>query len=109
MLPKQKRLSGRDITQLFKGGKTTGMPFFVARYTKEGETGIRCAVIAPKTIAKTAVLRNSLRRKWYASLRQALASVSPKPGMYAFVLKKEAISAVPIDRNRAFTSFFSKN
>ncbi len=109
MLPKQKRLSGRDITQLFKGGKTTGTPFFVARYAKEGGKGVRCAVIAPKTIAKTAVLRNSLRRKWYASIDQALSTISPASGIYAFVLKKEAITLTPINRIQAITSFFSKN
>lgn len=109
MLPKQKRLSGRDITQLFKGGKTTGTPFFVARYAKEEGNLVRCSVIAPKTIAKTAVLRNSLRRKWYASVDHALKTTAPVPGIYAFVLKKEAIPLTLTKRTQAITSFFSKN
>ncbi len=109
MLPKQKRLSGRDITNLFKGGKTTGTPFFVARYAKEGDKTVRCAVIAPKTIAKTAVMRTSLRRKWYASIDQALTTAAPVPGTYAFVLKKEAIPLNSDERTQAISSFFSKN
>lgn len=107
MLSKQKRLSGRDITQLFSGGKTTGTPFFVAKYLPQNTTG--CAIIAPKTIAKTAVLRTSLRRKWYASLKQASTTIPTGTGMYAFVLKKEAISAMPSERVQSFINFFQKN
>lgn len=109
MLSKGKRLSGRDITKLFKGGKTTGTLFFVARYAKEEEEGVKCAVIAPKTIAKTAVLRNSLRRKWYASVDHALKTNNPVPGIYAFVLKKEALLLTPTERTRAIITYFLKN
>ena len=108
MLPKQKRLSGRDITQLFSGGKTTGMPFFVVRYSRETTGTVRCAIIAPKTIAKTAVARNSLRRKWYASIDQALNTTKPAFSRYAFVLKKEAIPLTPAERTQTLVTYFSK-
>ncbi len=107
MFSKQKRLSGRDITRLFKDGKTSGTPFFVVRHLEEG-TVTRFAVISPKTIAKTAVLRSSSRRKWYASLRDALKNKAILPGMYALVLKKEALSLSPGERKEKLTVFLSK-
>ncbi len=108
MLSKQKRLSGADITQLWKGGKPTGTPFFVVRHIKTDETSSRFAVIAPKTIAKSAVLRNSIRRKWYASLRQALKNKALMPGIYAFVIKKEGILAMPQERMQSLEAFFTR-
>jgi RNase P protein component len=107
MLPKQKRLSGRDITKLFEGGKTTGTPFFVAKYLP-ADSGVRFSVITPKTVAKSAVLRNSTRRKWYSSIAVALKTATPRPGTYAFVLKKEAIIASPVERGAAIKRFFSR-
>jgi ribonuclease P protein component len=98
------------IAVLFKNAKPTGTPFFVARYSPEPKNS-QFAVIAPKTIAKTAVARNSLRRKWYGSLQivlKTLENTGPKPGIYAFILKKEGMLVAPKDREQALKAYFSR-
>lgn len=107
MLSKQNRVSSADIATLFTTAKPAGMPFFVARrISRPGR--LQCVVIAPKTVAKQAVLRNSLRRKWSAALRAALAGTTPPPGIYAFTLKKEALSVPLPERIAAFSAYFKR-
>jgi RNase P protein component len=107
MLSKQNRATSADIATLFTKAKPAGMPFFVARYmAKPGKS--QFAVIAPKTVAKGAVLRNSLRRKWSAALRAALLTTTPPSGLYAFTLKKEATDISLPDRTAALISYFKK-
>ncbi len=108
MISKQKRLSGRDITKLFTGGKTTGTPFFVARYSKNPLEKARISVIVPKNVAKTAFLRNSTRRKWYTTIQKVQKSLVFQGGTYALVLKGTALNLEPVQREAIITSFFSK-
>lgn len=108
MIKKQKRLSGRDITKLFEGGKTTGTPFFVARYIRELGSNTRIAVIAPKTVAKKASERNALRRKWYSAVQKLQKTLIFQGGMYALILKSGAKNLTPEERLVAINSFFNK-
>ena len=109
MVSKQNRLSGRHIAILFKTAKPTGTPFFVARHASAEDGVPRFAFIAPKTIAKTATLRNSIRRKWYGSLRDALKKNQAVSGIHAFVLKKEAIEATSHERIGALEVYFKRH
>ena len=106
MLSKQNRVSGQSIALLFKNAKPTGTPFFVARYGNAAQNP-QFAIIVPKTIAKTATARNSSRRKWYGSLRTVLKTLTPKNGMYAFILKKEGLELPPKEREKALISYLN--
>jgi len=73
-----------------KGNVVSGS-FFVLRYLKQELP--QYAFVAPKKIAKTAIKRNSLRRKGYNIIR----NYSLMSGAGIFFYKKEALSASPIE------------
>lgn len=73
-----------------KGSIASGS-FFVFRYLRQNIP--QYAFVAPKKIAKTAVKRNSLRRRGYNILR----SYGLKSCAGIFFYKKEAISASPTE------------
>ena len=88
MLPKKKRITKDLFQDIMKNGKTASSPLFTLRYipSKVGQY----AVVAPKTVAKQAVLRNKLRRKGYS----ILAKIPQKPSILGiFFYKKEAKQA----------------
>jgi len=73
-----------------KGSIVSGS-FFVLHYIKQESP--QYVFVAPKKIAKTAVLRNSLRRKGYNTIRQY--DLKSCAGIFFF--KKEALVANIID------------
>ena len=89
MLPKKKRVTKNTFQAIMDKGNIASGSFFVFRYLKQTEP--QFAFVAPKKIAKTAVLRNSLRRKGYNILR--LYSLKSLAGIFFY--KKEAIKASP--------------
>lgn len=71
-----------------KTGKMASSPLFVLRYMPSKLA--QYAFVAPKTVAKQAVLRNSLRRRGY----NALAQIVKKPYIIGiFFYKKGAPKA----------------
>jgi ribonuclease P protein component len=102
MIPKGKRVSAKTVTELFQSGKRADFSAFSVRFQLGSQTQIAC--IAPKTVAKSAVSRNSLRRKWYASLAQ----VKVPKGTFIFILKKSALELSPLGREQALSSFFDR-
>lgn len=87
MLPKKKRITKELFNIIMKTGKGTPGAFFTFRHTISPTP--HYAVVAPKAVAKGAVLRNKLRRAGYRAL-----SVFPiKSGSGIFFYKKEALKA----------------
>ncbi len=82
MLPKNKRVT-KDIFQIIlKKGNMLSGSLFVLRYLPQ-ETP-QFAVVAPKSVAKRAVLRNKLRRQGYNVLR----ALKPQNGLAILMYKK---------------------
>ncbi|MDQ3245229.1 MAG: ribonuclease P protein component [bacterium] len=86
MLPKKNRAIKKDIEKLFKNrgflsfGNLT-LRYFIEKDLKES----KISFIVPKKVAKTAVLRNKLRRIGYKSLENKLTLVpSPLVGVFSF-------------------------
>jgi len=73
-----------------KGGIISGS-FFILHYLKQNSP--EYAFVVSKKIAKTAVKRNSLRRKGYNILR----SYGLKSFAGIFFYKKEALTASPLE------------
>jgi len=83
MLPKASRLTSQEVDEVLKKGRS------LAISTKNGKNSLisakflatpghfRAAAVAPKTVAKSAVVRNRLRRAVY---RAIAASPTPKKG-----------------------------
>lgn len=85
MLPKKKRIT-KDIFQtIIRKGNIVSGSFFLFRYIKESNP--RYVFVVSKKIAKTAVKRNSLRRRGYNILRQ----YNLKNCAGIFFYKKEAL------------------
>ena len=87
MLPKSKRVNKALFDEVFKKGSVSNGSFFSLRSTRSSD-GTHIAFVAPKTVAKTAVKRNALRRKGYNSLPKELPAIN---GLFFF--KKNALSA----------------
>lgn len=69
MISKKHRVNKDLFDKIFKQGVMIHSPIFMFKYIKSLENKGLFAFVAPKTVAKSAVKRNSLRRKGYNSLR----------------------------------------
>lgn len=67
MLPKKKRVTKELFHSIMKNGKTLSSPLFVFRYIPQGNP--QFAFVAPKSVAKQANKRNTLRKQGYSTLR----------------------------------------
>ncbi|MDE2030682.1 MAG: ribonuclease P protein component [Patescibacteria group bacterium] len=72
MLPKKERITKETFLSIMKNGKILSSPLFIFRYLtiNNKEYSPKYAFVAPKTVAKQAVLRNKLRRQGYNALKQ---------------------------------------
>ncbi|MDP1743402.1 MAG: ribonuclease P protein component, partial [Candidatus Amesbacteria bacterium] len=66
MLPKFRRLSRRDLNLCINTGKTLRFPNFYLKYLSNNLTYSRFGVVTSTKLAKSAVVRNKLRREIYA-------------------------------------------
>ncbi len=66
MLKKQQRLSTASFNEVFKIGRRLHTPYFQVVYLQS--TDFHASVVVGKKVAKTAVLRNRLRRQVYGVL-----------------------------------------
>lgn len=87
MLAKAHRINKGVFEAIMKESKMVSNPLFTFRYMPSPDRTVHFAVVAPKSVAKTAVLRNSLRRKGYLAAKPLLK----KPFIGALFYKKEAI------------------
>lgn len=96
MLSKQNRISKNDFNIIFKNGKTILSPIFVFKYQKNLENQGRFSFVVPKTVVKSAVKRNSLRRKGFNSLKnKGFPAISG-----IFIYKKGVDKDTPISEIR---------
>ncbi len=93
MLKRAYRVSKKEFDIVIETGKAVHSDFFWLRYVKSQEIATKIAVIAPKKIAKTAVLRNKIRRKVYEAIRPIYDSV--KPGYIVIVSAKDLLVKNP--------------
>src|SRR5574343_625231 len=89
MLPKRNRVNKGVFEAIMKEGKMVSSPLFTLRYIKNTENITVFSVVAPKGVAKIAVLRNSLRRKGYLCARPLLN----KPFSGILFFKKDGVKA----------------
>ncbi len=101
MLPSKKRLSVPLFTNVLTNGTIVHSPLLIARILKTAKPleGTRFSAAISKKIAKTAVLRNKLRRRIYA----ALATFDPrvKNGFHVILLAKPPLTKATLKDIRA--------
>ncbi len=87
MISKNKRIPRALFPTVMKGRVVHGSAFSLRIITSKAQS--KLAVVVSKTIAKSAVKRNTLRRRFY----DAAYPLLPKTGIYAIFLKKPSISS----------------
>ncbi len=70
MLAKIARLTAAEVREILKSGRSVRSGTLSAKYIPA--TGAKAAVVVSSKVAKTAVLRNKLRRAAYLTLRSTL-------------------------------------
>ena len=91
MLSKKKRITKNTFQNIMDKGTIVHGSFFLLRYIKQDFP--QYAIVVPKKIAKTAVKRNSLRRKGYNILR--FYDLKSNAGIFFY--KKEALGVSLLD------------
>ena len=89
MLPKSRRMPRELFTELLTKSQFVNSPHFSLRFRLSSENA-RIGVSVSKKISKSAVVRNSIRRRVYSSV-QTLTPNLPK-GLFLFVAKVGAAS-----------------
>jgi ribonuclease P protein component len=88
MLPKNKRIPRSLFSEILKSRHFTHSAHFSLRIGVSGEKTARAAVSVSKKVSKSAVVRNSIRRRTYSALAPHLPSLST--GLYLVVAKSGA-------------------
>lgn len=92
MISKQNRISRQDFEIIMKKGGLVSSPFFNCRFIKNPENissaSWRISVVISKKVAKTAVLRNKIRRRAYSVLKNSTKNPSPASGYIILFAKK---------------------
>lgn len=105
MLSKHRRVTKSLFNKVIKEGHTLHGNLLYFRYIpKSVDKYSHFSFVAPKSVAKSAVLRNKLRRKGYSALR----SISTKDAVGILFFKKEAKNSIVKDLNLEIASLFRK-
>ena len=94
MLNKSKRLRAAEVEQVMKAGKSARSAHLQVKFASSGAS-LRSAAVVPKTLARKAVKRNTLRRALYRAL--AASNIRNCKGNAVFfvrVVPKEGPTAV---------------
>jgi len=92
MLPRSKRISTKQFVGAIKEGEVLHTPFFMVRCAKSDTTS-RFGVSVSKKIAKTAVLRNLIKRRVYSAVKELSPLPSPAKKII-FIMKSGSDKAV---------------
>ena len=89
MLPKTHRLTTKECDTVLKEGRKIASPFFFARMRPNSLSHTRYAIVVSKKFAKTAILRNTIRRRAYTITRDFISL----PYDVMIVVSKDAVLA----------------
>lgn len=103
MFPKKKRVTKDVFQTIMDKGNIVSGSFFVFRYLRQDYP--QYAFVVPKKLAKTAVKRNSLRRKGYNLLR--LCDLKKDIGVFFY--KKEGILASSMEISKDIEYILKKS
>jgi len=83
MLHKRSRLRAEEVAEVLSKGRSARLTYLQAKFLP-GKAPLRCAAVAPKSLAKKATERNRLRRALYRALLSHKLDV-PKGKVVFFV------------------------
>ncbi len=97
MLPKSKRLSTREVREVLRRGHSARAEFLSVKFIKNNTT-MRTAAVVQKSVARSAVKRNHLRRTLYQALGTLPTSSARIQGVFF-------VNRVPKEQNNLFLVF----
>lgn len=107
MLPRSKRLSKKEFDEVMKKGRVNHSTFFTVIWVVSEDKHLKISSVAPKKIAKTAVLRNAIRRKVYSAVGKSINDIS-LPIKAIFLSKTGVIDIKNQDLKKEVRSIFVK-
>lgn len=106
MLSKRHRITTEEFPLVSKGKRWAYGPFFVATLNSVGNFSVtKVGVVCSKKVAKTAVLRNTIRRQIY-QIAQPFVANSKKPFWCAFFLNKGYSELTDEERSNLISKAF---
>jgi ribonuclease P protein component len=94
MLTKSKRLRSIEVEQVMKTGRSARSSHLQVKFASTGAP-LRSAAVVPKSLARKAVARNSLRRSLYRAIAtQNTAGLRGNAVFFVRVIPKEKAAAV---------------
>ena len=84
MIPKKTRINREIFEKVMKKGGFLNSGLFSLRFLKNPEKTTSFGVVVAKKIAKTAILRNKIRRRAYSVLRRVVKN--PLAGQAYFII-----------------------
>lgn len=88
MLSKKERLSRIEFSRFFSVGRRFHTPLFTLVYAPHTE--LLASVVVPKKVSQKAVVRNRIRRRIYAIVRQ-FRKESKTRGVFIFLTKPTVV------------------
>jgi len=102
MFPKKNRADRNEITKIFKEGKFLNGEILTLKFILNNNSNLtRFSFVAPKTVTKSAVKRNLLRRRGYVVLEKYLNNF-PVGILGAFVFKKSPPTLIALENDIKF-------
>ena len=101
MFPKGHRVTTSDFDLVMKQGHVFHAPHFTLRLIREkGLTKSLFSVVAPKSVAKLAVIRNRLKRQMREALKLSIKNISI-PGYMALLFAKKGVRELSYEQMKA--------
>ena len=104
MLPRSKRISIQLFKDIVHKGEVIHSPYFIARCVKSDKKS-RFAVSVSKKVAKTAVLRNKIRRQVYSIIRDIFPSLSANQKVVLMMksgVDKASLNSIKLEIEKTF-------
>lgn len=110
MLSKNCRVGRKVFPLVLKGGKRMSLPLFsVAIFDEKTAEPARFSVVVSKRIARTAVMRNKMKRRVYGAIQKELINKGcPKGKIIVFFAKNNLVAAKPAEIAQEIQSFGNK-
>jgi len=106
MLAKKHRISKETFRTLGKQGVTLHNPLFSVKISLPKDSCVRASFVVSAKVSSKAVMRNTLRRRGYETVREVLPFL--KSVQLIFFLKKEASLAKPAEFKAQIESVLKK-
>lgn len=96
MLSRSFRLHGtRDVARVYSRGQMTRLGSFSLKHARNNLATSRLTVVVSKKVAKSAPLRNRIRRRVYAHFRQAWPRLTPGHDIVISIFTDEVAQLEP--------------